>query len=103
MGYGAGLLQTRMGRTTWVVFYSGPGPGLPGRRGTRSRESQIRLSDVGNYSNTIRDTNVYFSVCGPGVNVPSSRRLCGTEVTAYESLEHGVPSVCHDTTVQRMR
>jgi len=50
-----------------------------------------------------RDTNVYSSVSRPGVDVPPSRRLCRTEMTAYEGLEYGVPSVRHDATVQRMR
>ncbi len=48
MGYGGGLLRTQKGRTTWEVFYSGPGPRLPGRRGTRSKEPRNRVSDVGN-------------------------------------------------------
>jgi hypothetical protein len=38
MGYGGGLLRTQKGRTILEVFYSGPGLGLPGRRGTRSKE-----------------------------------------------------------------
>jgi len=38
MGYGGDRLRTQKGRTIWEVFYSGPGPELPGRPGTRSKE-----------------------------------------------------------------
>jgi hypothetical protein len=55
MGYGGGLPLTQKGRTTWEVFYSGPGLGLPGRRGTRSKKShgitsviwEIKLNHIG--------------------------------------------------------
>ena len=47
MGYGDGLPRTRMGRATWEVYYSGPGPGPPARRGTRSKNPWNRVSDVG--------------------------------------------------------
>ena len=51
MAYGGGLLRTQKGRTSWEVFYSGPGPGLSGRRGTISKEPRNRVSDVGNQTN----------------------------------------------------
>jgi hypothetical protein len=49
------------------------------------------------------DTDVYPPVSRPGIDVPPSRRFCRTEVTAYESLEHSVPSVRHDATIQGVR
>ena len=104
MEYWDGLIRTQKGRTTWEVFYSGPGPGLPGRRGTRSKEPRIGSVtwEVKETPPERGDTNVYSSVSGPGVDIPSSRCLSRTEVAAYESLENGVPSVRHYATVQRM-
>jgi hypothetical protein len=46
---------------------------------------------------------MYPAVGRPGIDVLPTRRLCRTEVAPYESLEHGVPSVCHNAAVQRMR
>ena len=46
---------------------------------------------------------MYSSVSGPGIYVPPSRCLSRAEVAAYESLEHGVPSIRHYATVQWMR
>ena len=47
MRLGVALLRTQTGRTTWEVSYSGPKSEPPGRRGTKSKEPQNRVSDVG--------------------------------------------------------
>jgi hypothetical protein len=78
----------------------------PAVEGPDLTSHRIEVSDVGKTtppSPHWSDTNVYSSVSRPRVDVPPSRRLGRTEVAAYEGLEHGVPSVRHDTTVQRMR
>ena len=91
-----------MGQTTWEVSCSGPGPGLSGHRATKSKDHNQRKR-IGKTSPNKGDTDMYLPVSRPGIDVPPSRRFCRTEVTAYEGLEHSVPSVRHDATIQGMR